>query len=1185
MKQSFVKYILGILCFVFLLVPSSVFAGNTAPIARDDNATTNKNTVVVIDVMANDEDPDGGNISLTKITVQASHGTAEIKDGKVEYTPENGYTGSDSFEYEIKDDDGGWFDSDKTDTATVTITINDVPNIAPNAVDDSADTKENKAVTINVLANDTDDNGDTLSVTSTSNGPSHGSVTINDDNTTITYTPDSGYYGSDSFDYTISDGNGGEDTATVTVNVSHVIYKSSAPVCIESLSYGRKEGVGSGCFNADGIFQGGTGCLQKLKLRNLSDENITASNLVVDYSDFSGTLDNTCGIDGVDETGHDCSVSSSPKDAIYDPYRAFSQYKTHSLYLGVTNANNGSSPFDGNISIEYVIDGQWYNAPVEKCQIESTTSQDLCYDKIDQDGMCDLFGIVSFSCTTTYNLRNVSDDVLYAPSVDLISTSLFTGHILDDCGIDEKSGNCSDSDVMDMGFMGMSGMGMASTIYFDPMPDFDSNDTHRPYAYTTLKFDIFGQTTPYGTYVKDGKLYHGEIKACNPDSGSYISGPFDAWDTFRDDDVVPPSDRNISTKIIEKPFKLSIASLNKLNTAYETKNGLGSSIEVAIYAEGNNSAISNTITFDANTTDHISESDELTVTQAVKIAHVGFRFCATYDTNLYILYPSDKCSGVNQDCNATTTPENPTWHICYATDTLAIRPKLFDIKREQPFASNEDIDLLRSGKDYNLTMYALDENNISAIGYNQSSSKLDINVTILDQSGNENDSLSGTVGFASNDFHFEDGNSTDDNGNREVVGLSFDDVGRVKINIFDKDWASVDADDTPQSCEGGTFNGLEVPYGTFICGDLDATFIPDHFELKDINITNRRKNENFTYISSDLNMSAHVELRIEAVNANGDITKNFRDGDTVYYENPVELNITVPLKDINGSDIKDIYDENLTTVEHNITKALLGFGGNDENGTHTIVWNETNSSQQIMFNYNRKANVAVNPFEINGSDVNISVVSLYKSSNGKEAKIEGWSVIDNQKAEFVYARVKATKDFYDDVKTDSIKTPIKVEVYCDRWPATSSNCPGVDTVLGATNNYKWFISTSHDMASNDGNINLSIDEYGSFDKISTIRETTSIINKEDKGIDNYITVTNTANSLPSITHISLDIRTGKTNSWLVYDPNNIIVPGVTNSIPLYKVRFIGTASWSGIGKTGNVVGTDASTKKSNRLDW
>lgn len=98
------------------------------------------------------------------------------------------------------------------------LTIN--PNSVPDAVNDTVNTNEDTAVTVAALTNDTDGDGDALSISSAT-VPANGNIAIHPDGT-ITYTPNANFNGMDSFGYTISDGNGGSDTATVTVNVAAV---------------------------------------------------------------------------------------------------------------------------------------------------------------------------------------------------------------------------------------------------------------------------------------------------------------------------------------------------------------------------------------------------------------------------------------------------------------------------------------------------------------------------------------------------------------------------------------------------------------------------------------------------------------------------------------------------------------------------------------------------------------------------------------------------------------------------------------------------------------------------------------------------------------------------------------------------------------------------------------------------
>ena len=95
-----------------------------------------------------------------------------------------------------------------------------VSNEPPDALDDDAVTDEDTPVVVTVLGNDTDPENDALAVTDVSL-PVNGTAVVGLDGT-VEYTPNANFFGSDSFTYTISDGWGGTDTATVTVAVNDV---------------------------------------------------------------------------------------------------------------------------------------------------------------------------------------------------------------------------------------------------------------------------------------------------------------------------------------------------------------------------------------------------------------------------------------------------------------------------------------------------------------------------------------------------------------------------------------------------------------------------------------------------------------------------------------------------------------------------------------------------------------------------------------------------------------------------------------------------------------------------------------------------------------------------------------------------------------------------------------------------
>ncbi|MBY6204513.1 Ig-like domain-containing protein [Halomonas denitrificans] len=180
---------------------------NRAPVAENDVAVAARNGEgVFIDVLANDDDPDGDALSITSVTQPAS-GSVVNSGEFLTYTPAEGFQGEDSFTYTV---------SDGTDTATATVTVS-VANDAPVAQSDSAETVSGVPVLIDVLANDSDPNGDELELVSVSSA-SGGTTSIVGDS--VRYASDAGFTGTDSFTYTVRDAGGAEVTGEVSVTVT-----------------------------------------------------------------------------------------------------------------------------------------------------------------------------------------------------------------------------------------------------------------------------------------------------------------------------------------------------------------------------------------------------------------------------------------------------------------------------------------------------------------------------------------------------------------------------------------------------------------------------------------------------------------------------------------------------------------------------------------------------------------------------------------------------------------------------------------------------------------------------------------------------------------------------------------------------------------------------------------------------
>ncbi|WP_374044208.1 tandem-95 repeat protein [Vibrio diabolicus] len=184
---------------------------NDAPIATNDAIQTDEDSQVVIDVLANDSDIEGDDLTITSASVSEEQGIVEIVDGKLVFTPAENFNGNATISYTISD-------GELEDEAQVSVTVNSV-NDAPIALNDTTITEEDTSVTIDVLPNDTDIDGDALSIESASVPSDQGQVEIIDGK--LVFTPTENFNGDAEITYTVTDGSL-TDQATVTVTVNAV---------------------------------------------------------------------------------------------------------------------------------------------------------------------------------------------------------------------------------------------------------------------------------------------------------------------------------------------------------------------------------------------------------------------------------------------------------------------------------------------------------------------------------------------------------------------------------------------------------------------------------------------------------------------------------------------------------------------------------------------------------------------------------------------------------------------------------------------------------------------------------------------------------------------------------------------------------------------------------------------------
>ena len=186
---------------------------NDAPVAAGEAFTTEEDTPLTGNVLANDADADGDALTAELVEDPAFGTLAFNADGTFTYSPNANFNGMDSFTYRATD---GSLDSGDVSVDLTVAEINDVPV----AADDTFVTLEDSPISGNVTGNDADADGDALTALLLS-GPSHGALEFAADGS-YTYTPAANFNGTDTFTYQVRDGQAGSNVATATIAVAAV---------------------------------------------------------------------------------------------------------------------------------------------------------------------------------------------------------------------------------------------------------------------------------------------------------------------------------------------------------------------------------------------------------------------------------------------------------------------------------------------------------------------------------------------------------------------------------------------------------------------------------------------------------------------------------------------------------------------------------------------------------------------------------------------------------------------------------------------------------------------------------------------------------------------------------------------------------------------------------------------------
>lgn len=169
---------------------------NDAPVANNQNTGTNEDAPLALTLTASDVDGPALTYSIVSGPANGSLSGLNPTTGAVTYTPAANFNGADSFTFQASD---GMLSA----TATVALTVASV-NDAPVANNQNASTPQDTSLNLVLTGSDAD--GPALSY-SILTGPANGSLSgLNPTTGAVTYQPNAGYYGADSFTFQVSDG-------------------------------------------------------------------------------------------------------------------------------------------------------------------------------------------------------------------------------------------------------------------------------------------------------------------------------------------------------------------------------------------------------------------------------------------------------------------------------------------------------------------------------------------------------------------------------------------------------------------------------------------------------------------------------------------------------------------------------------------------------------------------------------------------------------------------------------------------------------------------------------------------------------------------------------------------------------------------------------------------------------------
>ena len=595
---------------------------------------------------------------------------------------------------------------------------------------------------------------------------------------------------------------------------------------------------------------------------------------------------------------------------------------------------------------------------------------------------------------------------------------------------------------------------------------------------------------------------------------------FDAWDDYSS--LRGVFDRNISTKIAGKDFKLTIASINRYDNSIETKENID--IKFRLFDKNRSKYLGNSwIDFNASVgKDGPSRQYMFKIEKACKEVVVKFRACVSLnDDSSFTLYTFNACED-----------EEKKFIEFESSDSFAVRADKFIVE-------NLNEKYIKAGKDFNITIKAINESNSSVKDYNTPVTSLNIQPILYDQNKTSvHCDSNGSIEIVKDDQMFLNGEMN--------ATLKFSETGLFKFKVSEKDgkeWAYVDRDDTND----------DIRY--IQPSEIKFAFIPYKFETHATYRTTNGKYWVYMHTlpkSSISKMSAYLDYTVIAKNEDGNITKNFTNqcfsDDTHKYRTTFDLFLNAEINSSSEINISQ-YDEN------NCTNHSLDIGKNSIKGIiKSSQFTNGIGRAKIYFNIDRDKTEAIPPVLITLLEVNSSTTS----SDYNNINFTGKKDINNFK-KFYYGRVYAPNYRL----TKSNKAKIFTEIYCG---TESSLCP--TEYEKSVDNELWRINKNHSIVD------------GSIQSISTRPEV-----YVDLTIDSF----QTGATLPNVAYDSSKGYPFLTrikvipNSWLIYNKYDKNAKYISFFIEFYNST---TNGWTGKGyNIGLHVDENSSKIPNRRINW